>query len=120
MKNRKPPTFRPAHQQDPAERRKEWRDRWERQAQRPTAQARGYDQQWRDLRARVLVAEPWCRSCAAAGRQVKAVLVDHQVPIRDDPTRRLDPSNCVPMCAACHNRKGLRSDGLMGRPRKPG
>lgn len=65
--------------------------------------ARGYGQDWRRLRLRILDAEPLCRFCAAEGRVTAATDVDHIEPFRglDDP-RRLDPGNLRPLCRPCH------------------
>lgn len=65
--------------------------------------ARGYGQDWRRLRERILAAEPLCRFCCADGRVTAATDVDHIEPFNGihDP-RRLDPTNCRPLCRACH------------------
>jgi hypothetical protein len=70
-----------------------------------------YDKDWYRMRALVLVAEPLCRRCAAQ-------LVDHIVPIREDPARRLDPTNLQPVCFPCHRLKTNRYDGGFGRKSK--
>lgn len=65
--------------------------------------ARGYGQDWRRVRERILAAEPLCRFCAADGRVTAATDVDHIEPFTGlrDP-RRLDPSNLRPLCRPCH------------------
>jgi uncharacterized protein YdaU (DUF1376 family) len=55
---------------------------------RPTSPLRGYDWPWRRLRKRHLAQYPWCVRCGARG-----VDVDHVVPVRIAPDRRLDPTN---------------------------
>ncbi len=52
----------------------------------------------RALRRTFLVSNPAC----ACGR--KATMVHHLVPVRVDPSRRLDPGNMVAVCYSCHQR----------------
>ncbi len=61
--------------------------------------------------------EPSCRECARRGLDRPARIVDHIIPVRDAPERRLDPTNLQPLCWPCHNRKTNRSDGGFGRKR---
>lgn len=75
--------------------------------------ARGYGQDWRRLRERILAAEPLCRFCFAVGRVTAATDVDHIEPFTGlhDP-RRLDPTNCRPLCRPCHlSRTARQSSG---------
>jgi 5-methylcytosine-specific restriction endonuclease McrA len=67
-------------------------------AKRPSRQARGYDAEWDKARADYLAAYPSCRRCGA-----KANLVDHIIPIRKAPHRRLDRTNFQALCTACHS-----------------
>uniref|UniRef100_UPI003BA8DAD3 HNH endonuclease n=1 Tax=Stappia sp. TaxID=1870903 RepID=UPI003BA8DAD3 len=67
-------------------------------AKRPTARSRGYDREWEAARAQYLAAYPSCRRCGA-----KASLVDHIIPIRKAPHRRLDRTNFQSLCTACHS-----------------
>ena len=67
-------------------------------AKRPSRQARGYDADWAKARADYLAAYPYCRRCGA-----RACVVDHVVPIRKAPHRRLDRSNFQSLCTACHS-----------------
>lgn len=48
--------------------------------------------------------------------------MDHVVPVRVAPDRRLDPTNLRTLCAPCHARKTAREDGGFGnaRPDAPG
>ena len=69
------------------------------------AAARGYDMDWRKLRAEHLAREPFCRGCLAEGVERMAVMVDHRVSIKDAPERRLDPSNLQSLCWKHHNSK---------------
>ena len=61
-----------------------------------------YDRVWRRLRLAVLSADPLCAYCAREGRTTLARVVDHIVPVRLAPHRRLDPSNLQPLCTRCH------------------
>ncbi|WP_210185442.1 HNH endonuclease [Devosia enhydra] len=67
-------------------------------AKRPNAAARGYDREWGQLRADFLRVYPGCKRCGGP-----ATLVDHIVPIRVAPHRRLDPANLQSLCASCHS-----------------
>ncbi|WAJ30957.1 HNH endonuclease [Antarcticirhabdus aurantiaca] len=67
-------------------------------AKRPSARARGYDGEWEKARADYLAAYPSCRRCGAP-----ATLVDHIVPIRNAPDRRLDRTNFQALCTPCHS-----------------
>jgi 5-methylcytosine-specific restriction enzyme A len=89
------------------------------QGKRPSARRRGYDADWQQLRRAILEAEPSCRECRRQGRATIATTVDHIETIRDAPERRLDPSNCQPMCRPCHQTKTIRHDGGLGKPRRP-
>lgn len=78
---------------------------------RPTSTARGYDEDWRRVRAAHLARHPMCVICGE-----RATLVDHIESIRKAPHRRLDPTNFQSMCARCHGRKSAAVDGSFGRP----
>ncbi|PTX01830.1 HNH endonuclease [Pararhodobacter aggregans] len=75
---------------------------------RPSAAARGLGADWRRLRAEHLKKHPWCRRCGA-----KASDVDHIVPRRIAPERRLDPSNLQSLCKACHSGAKQREERHM-------
>ncbi|WP_082416855.1 HNH endonuclease [Blastochloris viridis] len=66
---------------------------------RPGARARGYDAGWQEARAKHLAAHPFCQRCGT-----RAVLVDHIIPVRQAPHRRLDPTNFQSLCVPCHSR----------------
>ena len=83
-------------------------DRCKPSQRRQTTAARGYDNKWRKLSERVRQDEPLCRDCANAGRVTPCDHVHHQVPISVDPSRRLDRSNLVPLCEACHEKRHSR------------
>lgn len=71
-----------------------------------SSSSRGYGQAWKGLRAAVLLDEPLCRHCAAAGRVTAASDVDHVIPKALGGTD--DRSNLSPLCADCHARKTIR------------
>ena len=60
--------------------------------------------QWRAVRAVFLREHPVCCVCAARGRVVAAVVVDHVVPVKDGGAR-FDAANLQALCVTCHNRK---------------
>lgn len=59
---------------------------------------RGYNNQWRKIRAAILAEEPLCRTC-----QGPATVVDHIKPLKKGGT--YDRLNLQPLCISCHNRK---------------
>lgn len=67
-------------------------------AKRPSRQQRGYDAEWAKARDEWLGAYPCCVRCGN-----KADLVDHIVPIRKAPHRRLDRTNFQSLCTPCHS-----------------
>jgi len=78
---------------------------------RGTSHARGYDADWRRLRARHLARFPWCACKGGTGRRphdgcgLLATDVDHIESVRDNPARRLDPTNLRSFAHACHSRR---------------
>ena len=63
-----------------------------------SASARGYGSEWRQVRARVLEDEPYCRVCGAPANSV-----DHIVPrARGGSEAR---SNLQSLCESCHRKK---------------
>lgn len=75
-------------------------------ARRGSSTERGYDTDWRRLRAYVLRNEPLCRECRQNERLEVGVEVDHIIPIGDG-GKRLDQSNLQPLCKPCHSRKTM-------------
>jgi 5-methylcytosine-specific restriction enzyme A len=72
-----------------------------RDAARGTAAQRGYDSDWRKVRAAVLNRDGWvCHYCGAP-----AITVDHVVPLARGGAR-LDPHNLVACCRSCNARRG--------------
>jgi 5-methylcytosine-specific restriction endonuclease McrA len=118
MRNARPPLFRPPWAPDPAQRLAAWRAEQRRRHPQASAAARGYDNDWVELRAAHLEVEPNCRDCARAGVTRRAVIVDHIETIREAPERRLDPTNLQSLCGPHHRRKTNRFDGGFGRRRQ--
>lgn len=63
--------------------------------------------EWRALRDYIMAVNYFlCIGCSVPGtKPVMADVVDHVVPVLVDWSLRLDPSNCQPLCHACHNTK---------------
>ncbi len=61
----------------------------------------------------MLAEEPFCRECAKHNRIEIATDVDHIIPLRSGGTH--DRENLAPLCAACHSKKTVVSDGWFGR-----
>src|SRR4051812_23845917 len=119
MRNKAPPLFRPAHALTREQQMATWRAQQEKLRPRPDAAARGYNADWRQIRAEVLAAEPGCRLCAADGIQRTAIMVDHIVPVRERPELRLERSNLQPLCWRHHALVTNRHDGGFGAKRRP-
>lgn len=81
-------------------RRKEYRQQED--AQRGTPTERGYDARWQRVREIKIARNPVCEECAAQGVTTVADDVHHIVPIRVDPSRRLDISNLRSLCRRHH------------------
>ena len=69
---------------------------------------------WRAVRAAFLREHPLCVQCAARGRVVAAVVVDHVVPIKDGGAR-FDTGNCQALCISHHNAKTASETARRGR-----
>jgi 5-methylcytosine-specific restriction endonuclease McrA len=79
-------------------------------AKRPSAAARGYDQNWRRIRARYLRAHP---SCETPGCFATATEIDHldgRGPLGDN-----SDGNLMALCSTCHSRKTVHRDWGFGR-----
>ena len=59
------------------------------------------------MRAAFLREHPLCGVCAARGRVVPAVVVDHALPLKDG-GERFDWANLAALCVADHNAKTAR------------
>lgn len=61
--------------------------------------------QWRRFRQGILARDHYlCVNCAANGRLSVASDVHHIVRVKQDWNKRFDPSNCISLCKACHNK----------------
>lgn len=108
-----PPLHRP-HGHRPEAVRKRDLDR-----QRGTTAERGYDADWKRVRAMKLAMSPLCEceGCQAGRLRVtEATVVDHIVPIAERPDLRLALSNLRSMAKSCHDRRTAREQGF-ARPR---
>ena len=77
---------------------------------RLTATKRGYDSKWRGARNRFLKVNPLCVRCKDEGRLVKATVVDHIKPHREDKKLFWDESNWQALCKRCHDKKTMTED----------
>ena len=64
----------------------------------------GYDSTWRRLSERYRVDNPLCVQCSRQGIATAAEEVHHIVPINEAPWLRLEPSNLMALCVACHRK----------------
>ena len=68
-----------------------------------------YNNDWRKSRNAWIKAHPLCVDCLALdGVPRLATLVDHIIPVCDDPSRVLDPTNYQSMCVGHHAIKSGR------------
>ena len=84
----------------------------ERKARNDATDAFYHTARWQRHRSSVLRAEPLCRHCAAKGRVVAAVLVDHIEPVKQGGDM-WDSANLQPLCNLCHERKSA-AEGSRG------
>lgn len=91
----KPPQHRPTYH----------RTRKQFDKQRNPQKNKTYDHAWRKLRDAHIQANPICKHCIAEGILTPATEVDHIVPVKIAPERRLDPTNLQSLCKPCHSRK---------------
>jgi 5-methylcytosine-specific restriction protein A len=81
-------------------------------ASRPPSSKRGYDGEWRKLRARFLAEFPNCAACSQP-----ATDVDHVADVRRYPHLRLTWSNLRSLCHSCHSRHTATTQGFARRSR---
>lgn len=72
-------------------------------ARRPSSTARGYDRQWRKVRAIKLSMNPLCEPCEAEGVTTLAVLCDHRIRVEERPDLRLSIPNLESQCTYHHS-----------------
>lgn len=75
---------------------------------RGTSTERGYNYQWRKIRAYVLNREPLCRECANEGRVTPAVAVHHI----DGNVHNMSLDNLEPICQSCHSKITAKEQGF--------
>lgn len=92
----RPPVFRPPG----------WKPRkpWSRPVGQNDKRIRGRAGQ--RMRKQVLEEEPFCRECLKRGLQVRAVVVDHIIPLAFGGTE--DRANKQSLCDPCHDEKSKR------------
>src|SRR5690606_17095566 len=72
---------------------------------------RGYTSRWDKARAAYLAKHPWCRMCLANdGERVRATVVDHIKPHRQDMRLFWDKSNWQSLCEPHHNSTKQRDE----------
>ncbi len=74
-------------------------------ARRGGSAARGYDAEWKALRAQYARAHPLCQDCLNDGRSVPVAIVDHVIPHRGNDALRLAWSNLRSLCRHHHGLK---------------
>jgi len=82
---------------------------------RPSANQRGYSNQWR-VASKAFLAMPENRYCAVCGKPANAV--DHIKPHKGNHSLFWDKANWRPICISCNSRKAVREEGGFGRARK--
>jgi 5-methylcytosine-specific restriction endonuclease McrA len=70
-----------------------------------------HSKKWKQKREKILRRDKYlCQECKRYGRKrdgmpIKAEIVHHIEPFEMSPEKRLDDSNLVSLCEACHNKK---------------
>lgn len=72
---------------------------------RGSRQSRGYDGDWDRMRLqyKAEVTKGFCEECRRRGWQKVCDVIDHMIPVEDDPDRRLDWGNLDGLCHFHHN-----------------
>ena len=70
---------------------------------RPSGQERGYDAQWKKVRALYIKQHPLCEECLKNSKTVLATKVHHIIPAINKDTR-YDFSNLMALCDKCHGK----------------
>lgn len=76
---------------------------------RGSARERGYDRTWEEFRAWYISRHPLCLDCMARDILTAATDVHHIHKLRDGGAR-LDESNCMALCHACHSTRTARGE----------
>lgn len=96
---------------------------------RGSAASRGYDHQWRKVRAAFIAKHPLCYHCELRGEVIAAEEVHHKLRVADHPKLRLDSTNLQSLCSPCHSAETQRENAgrtdvpgwdALGRPIDPG
>lgn len=69
-----------------------------------------YDYRWIRVRLSFLRENPLCVDCLEKGIVTAAAEVHHRLKARDYPALRLDPTNLMSLCKACHNVRTARGE----------
>ncbi|TGN68270.1 HNH endonuclease [Paracoccus liaowanqingii] len=77
---------------------------------RPSSLQRGYNGEWRKLRAEFLRHHPFCAFCG-----VEAKHVDHKVRHQGDKALLLSWANLQSLCAHCHNSVKQRAERMQAQ-----
>jgi len=85
-----------------------------RDAQRGSANERGYTYQWHKRRTLYLKENPLCAECLKENRITAAEVVDHIKPHKGDQGLFWDESNWQSLCRPCHDKKTAAEDGAFG------
>jgi 5-methylcytosine-specific restriction enzyme A len=101
----RPPWYKPRDEQE--QQRKREHDR-----ARPNANARGYDADWRKLRAAFIKQNPMCQRVGCTAPSIDA---DHIESIADRPDLRLTCSNLRALCRSHHSSRTAREQGFARR-----
>ena len=80
-------------------------------AQRGTAQQRGYTWDWHKARTAFLADHPLCVACSKQGLVNAAQVVDHIIPHKGDSDLFWDDRNWQALCKRCHDSKTAQEDG---------
>lgn len=79
-------------------------------ANRPSANDRGYTYQWHKERKKFLAENPWCSECLKQGIYTPATEVDHVIPHKGNQELFWDRNNWDSKCKSCHSRKTRLED----------
>lgn len=102
----------------PQHRHRLWKPREETRREYDKARAKEhnqiYDRGWQALRKAFVQDHPLCRHCEAEGMIVAGQDVDHIIPVRIAPERRLDVTNCQHLCKRHHSLKSAEDRAKYG------
>lgn len=110
----RPPIFRPGYLGDPSAGEAARKRRLDRR--RPSPAERGYDSDWRRVRAEVLEERPFCERCGTT----EALEVHHVQSIAEAPHLRLDKGNLAVLCKAHHSAITAKEQGFASNGSKNG